>query len=142
MHTRSQVKGTALPMTFGIVLGTAVSLLITVLLAAILTWLCLEEKVDGDSLGYYVMCILLISSMFGAVLAAVRIKRRRMLVCIVTGAAYFMALLGITAVFFGGIYKGVGVTGILVMMGSAIAGMLGFVKSKRSDKHYKKYRNC
>lgn len=142
MTTTKKVKGTAKPMPVGVAMGTGASLLITCVLSALLTWSALEGKIAEKTIGYFVMGVLLIASALGALLSAVKVKRRWMLVCCITGCVYYLILLGSTAVFFGGSYKGVGVTGLMVLMGCLISGMLGLKKYKLRDKRFKKYRAC
>lgn len=141
MITAKKVKGTAVPMPTGIAVGTITSLMITVVLAALLTWLALHGKISEDSLGYYIMGILALASFLGPVLSAGKIKRRRMLVCGITGAAYYAVLLLCTALMFGGQYKGLGVTALLVFGGSVVAGVLGLKKPGKQRSGYAKYRN-
>ena len=142
MTTTKKVKGTATSMSVGVAMGTGVSLLITCVLSALLTLLALEGKIQENTIGYFSMGILLASSVLGALLSAVKVKRRWMLVCCMTGGIYYLLLLGSTAVFFGGNYQGVGVSGLLVLMGCSISGMLGLRKGRHGDKRYKKYRAC
>lgn len=140
MTTIKKVKGTAKTMPMGVTLGVSVSLLITIVLAAVLTWGAIEGKVAEKTIGYMTMGILLISSILGTLLSALKIQRRRMLVCCVTGGVYYLVLLGGTAVFFGGNYRGTGVTGGLVLLGSLISGLLSLNANKRRAGRYKKYR--
>lgn len=64
------------------------------------------------------MVLLIVSSFAGAMISFGRIKRQRMLVCIVSGVIYFAILMSITALFFGGQYSAVGTTALLVLAGS------------------------
>ena len=127
-------------MSLGVTLGVCISFLITFVLAAVLTWFALEGKVDEKTIGYTTMGILLVSTISGTLISAGKVQRRRMLVCCMTGAIYYMVLLGCTALFFGGNYRGIGVTGILILIGSLISGIWGLKADKRSNKRYKKYR--
>ena len=140
MATAKKVKGTAVSIPIGVTSGVCVSLLITFVLAAALTWLALEGKVGEKTIGYIVMGILVISSALGTLLSAARIQRRRMFVCCLTGGIYYLVLLGSTAVFFGGNYRGIGVTGALILAGSLVSGVLGLNANRRGAKRYKKYR--
>lgn len=118
-------KGRAVSMPAGLGTGTAVSVGLTVLLAGILAQLVLSQILPEAYIGYGVMVLLLGSSLAGAAVAAGKIKRQRILVCIFSGALYLLVLLGITALFFGGQYEAVGTTALLVMGGALTAGILG-----------------
>jgi putative membrane protein (TIGR04086 family) len=136
------VKGTAMALPAGIAMGTGVSLLITGGLSVVLTVLALSGKIAEGTIGYFTMGILLLSSITGSMLSAGKVKRRRLLVCIISGVAYFLVLLVCTAVFFGGNYRGVGVSGLVVMIGCLTAAVMGLKRSNSGHKNFKKYRTC
>ena len=63
---------------------------------------------------------------FLASLIAVRkIKRQRAAVCALAGLVYFLCLLAITALFFGGKFQAVAVTAVLILAGSGAAVLAG-----------------
>ena len=140
MATAKKVKGTAVSIPIGVIQGVIASLSITCGISVVLTWLALGGKVDEKTIGYFVMGTLLISAVLGTLLSILRIQRRRMFVSCVTGGVYYLVLLGSTAVFFGGNYQGVGVTGLVVLIGCLISGILGQKANKHVPKRYKKYR--
>jgi putative membrane protein (TIGR04086 family) len=125
----------------GVAIGLVVSLIITGVLASILAWLVLGGKISENSLGYFVMGTLVIASVVGSMLSASKIKRRWVLVCCITGTAYYSVLLLCTALLFGGQFQGFGVTAIMVLGGSITAGLLGLKKPSKQRSGYKKYRN-
>lgn len=125
MVVNQKVTGRASSMPGGLAFGAAISVGLTLLIAGILTWLVSEEKLAWENIGYGIMVLLLISSFAGALAAYGRIKRQRMLVCGIAGVVYFGILLSLTALFFGGQYDGMPVTALLILGGSAAAGLLG-----------------
>ena len=78
-----------------------------------------------EKIGYGIMVLLIVSSFAGAMISFGRIKRQRMLVCIVSGVIYFAMLMSMTALFFGGQYSAVGTIALLVLAGSGAAALLG-----------------
>lgn len=140
MKTVNKVKGTAVSMPAGIAAGTLLSLAATGITVAILTWMVLDGKISESSVGYYSLGILVICPLLGALLSGARIKRRWMLVCCITGTVYFVALFLCTAIFFGGQYRGLGVTAIMVLLGSLAAGLMGLKRGKVHSLSVKKYR--
>ena len=141
--TRSKkVNGAATPVTLGVMLGVLVSVVSTAVLAAVLAWLTVSERIEERTVGYFIMGILVVASMLGGMVSAVKIKRRWVLVCCVTGVIYYLSLLGFTAIFFGDNYCGTGVTALMIMTGSVAVGALGLVKKERTHKNYKKYHKC
>lgn len=120
-------RGTGRAYSFpgGIAYGVGISMGITLTGTAFLTWMLNREIIVWEKIGYGIMVVLLLSAFLGALMANRKIKRQRMLVCVIEGATYLAALLTITALFFGGQYDGVGVTACLVAGGSCAAGVLG-----------------
>ena len=140
MVMNRKVTGRAMSMPAGIAMGVGVSLLLTLLGAIILGWLIDRELLEVNSIGYGAMIILLVASFTGALTAKLRIKHRLMIVCLLNGGGYFLSLLGVTALFFGGQYQGMGVTLALVLAGAASAGLLHLKKKKSITKGYRKLR--
>lgn len=135
-----KATGRAMSMPAGVSAGMAVSLVITLVGAFVLGWLINQEALEINSIGYGAMVILLAASFLGALTAKVRIKHRYLVVCMLTGVGYYLVLLGITAMFFGGQYQGMGVTLAMVLAGSGAAGLLSIKKKKSITKGYRKLR--
>lgn len=138
MVANRKVTGRSYSMPAGIALGVLASVAVTLLLCALLTWIFLGEKIDDHYLGYGVMLTLLCASAIGALIGVGCIKRRRLLVCAACGVGYYVVLLALTALFFGGQYHAVGVTALLVIAGSICVGILG---GKGEGKRKKSRRN-
>jgi len=108
----------------GLALGGGVSLLITLLSAAVLAWMVDKERLAWEKIGYGIMVTLLLASMLGARFAYSRVKRQPLLICALSGVVYLGLLLSITALFFGGQYDGAVITSVLILGGSLAAGLL------------------
>lgn len=133
MVVNRKVTGKASSMPAGLALGGAVSLIITLLLAAIIAKMVSAEKLAEENIGYGVMVLLFAASATGALVANGRIKRQRLLVSGLSGLVYVGILVSITALFFGGQYEAVGVTVLLVLGGSTVTAL--FAKNpKRAGK--------
>ena len=141
MTVNQKPSGRAASMPAGLLTGTALSLGITLLLAALAAWLVLEEVIEETHIGYCVMVILMAASFLGALTACGRIKRQRLLVCMLSGSVYFLLLMSITALFFGGQYEAVGVTGILVFGGSMLAVLSSGSNSREGKRRKRRLRN-
>lgn len=118
----------------GLSIGAAVSMGITLIAAALLAKLVDMEKLPWEKIGYGIMVTLLAASFLGAAAAYGRVKRQRLMVCLLSGVAYYGLLLALTALFFGGQYEAMGVTGALILAGSGTAGLLG-LREGRGGKH-------
>lgn len=124
-------RNTALSMPGGLAWGAGVSIGITLVGVAVLATLVDREKLDMGKIGYWLLGLLLLGSFLGALAAWGRIRRRRVLVCLASGGVYLGILLGITALFFGGQYSGVGTTALLILAGSGTAALLGPRQGRR-----------
>lgn len=117
----------------GLAMGLGASLLLTVIVLTITAKLIQKEMIPEESVGYGIMISLLLGSFGGAVTGAMMIQRRKGIICLSAGALYWAALIAITALFFGGQYQSVGVTGVLILAGAGAAALLT-VKEKRRNK--------
>lgn len=108
----------------GLAIGAAVSMAVTILIAAIGAQMVLSETVSQDRIGYFSMAALLTGTILGGISAANKIKRKKLTVCMMSGGIYLLILLGITALFFGGQYEGFAVTAITVALGSICAALI------------------
>ena len=125
MVANKKITGRATSLPAGLAIGAACSLAATLILTTILAKLVESETLPVEKIGYGIMALLMVSSFAGAMIAFGRIKRQRMLVCIVSGVIYFAMLMSVTALFFGGQYSAVGTTALLVLAGSGTAALLG-----------------
>lgn len=141
MVLNQKPTGRASSMPTGLLFGAMVSLGITLLAAALIAKLVSAEYIEESGIGYGIMAALLGASFAGALLASGKIKRQRLLVCALSGLLYFLILLGITALFFGGQYEAVGVTGILVMGGALLAALTGGGASRGGKRRKRKIAN-
>lgn len=120
MTRNHKVTGRALSMPTSFAIGVCISLCITTLLSALLARLISTERLEWEKVGYGIMAILLIASAAGAKAACLLIKRRKLMSCAVSGMLYWLGLLMIAALFYGGQYSGIGVSGAVILCGSAV----------------------
>lgn len=125
MIMNSKMTGRTMSVPAGLAFGAAVSIGLTVIAAVILAELVDTGKLLWENIGYGVMGVLLLASFTGAAASYSKIKRQRLVVCVMSGMVYFALLLSATALFFGGQYEAIGVTALLIFGGSVCAGLLG-----------------
>lgn len=118
----------------GLALGGTVSLFFTLAGAAIIAWIVNGELMPEENIGYGIMMVLLAASFAGAMAANSRIRRRRALICLMSGGVYLLMLMAMTALFFGGQYSGVGETALMVFCGAALSIFPGLQKNNRGGK--------
>lgn len=126
--------GKAASIPGGLALGGIISFAITLAGAAALAWLVHRERIAEENVGYGIMIVLLAASFAGAITAHKKIKRRRALICMMSGGTYLLTLLAMTALFFGGQYSGVGETALMVFCGAALGILPGLQKNSRGGK--------
>lgn len=136
MVVNRKVTGRASTLPGGLALGAGASMVMTLVLSVVTAKLIDTGAMAESSVGYAAMVILLLSAGAGAVVSVGRIKRRKLLVCLVSGGIYYLLLLTVTAVFFGGQYTGMGVTALTVTGGSGAMGllMLGQGRGRRKSR--------
>jgi len=92
------------------------------------------EALRQDQIGYAVMVLLITASSLGAAIAQGKVKHQRVLVCMLSGLIYYVILICITALFFGGQYTGFGVTGLLILGGAGTTALLSGRRKGRGGK--------
>lgn len=140
MVRNRKVSGRAVTAPVGLLMGVGTSLLVTLSISAWIANLVLNEKLAEVWIGYGATATILVSSWIGALISAATIKRRWAMICGVNGVIYFLALLSITALFFGGQYEGMGVTLLLVLCGTGVAVLMGAKRGVGQGRKKRKYR--
>ena len=135
---KKRPTGTAKSIPAGIGIGLLVSLICTLALAALAAYLILAEITPQDSIGYWAIGILLVSTITGSLTAVRYIQRLKLQMSFLSAGCYFALLLAITALFFGGQYQGMGTTAVTVFAGAAASAGVGMLNKKERKHSYKK----
>ncbi len=138
MVTKRKVSGTTSGIPTGILYGVLLSIAITFAGIAILAYLVSEEMMAQENIGACAVITIMVSAAAGAILTAAKVKRMRVQMCLASSAGYFVVLLAITAVFFGGQYSGVGITGATMLVGIVCAVLISAVVEKRGKHSVRK----
>jgi len=139
MKRMQKGTGRASSIPGGLAVSCVISLGLTLAGSLLLSGLVLRGTMAMENIGYGVLILLVTASFLGGITAAARIKHRILMVCLLSGGVYFAVLLAITALFFGGQYQGVGVTGLLILGGSGGAGLLLAGKGTGAGKYRKRH---
>lgn len=140
MYRKNKTTGTAMSIPVGIAFALLVSMIMTLAGAALTALLVSSEKIGEGAIGYMVILILAITSVIGALIAVMSVKRLRLQVSMIFGGSYYLLLLAMTALLFGGQYQGMGITAMIVLTGSALIAFLpakGFKIGKRKKMAYR-----
>ena len=126
-------NGKVSSMPAGIGTGVGTSMIWTILWVGIAGKLLDAELLKMERIGYASLLILFSSGWLGSKLALHRVRKQKIMVCAATAAGYYLVLLAVTAVFFGGLYQSMGVTAMVVCCGSVLA-LLGENRRKSREK--------
>ena len=118
-----KATGTAPSLLRAAVFGTGTSCICATLWAALLAKLLDGEVIKMESVGYWAMAAHVTAVLTGCLFSAGRAGHRRGLAVGLTGGGYYICLLLVNALFFGGQFKGLGVTILLVAAAVGIAMM-------------------
>lgn len=104
--------------------GTAWSLGITIMGAAVMASLILKGTLQDTAIGYAAMAILLLASFAGSMITVRRVGKKLVVSAMMSGAIYFGILALLNAVVYKGGYEGVGVTALVIAGGAGVTVLL------------------
>ena len=114
--------------------GISTAMVLALLGAAVLAKLLDMEIIQMEKAGYGILLIHLLTVFFGSKCAQAGAGKEGAIAAAITAVGYYLILLGVNALFFGGAYVGFGFTALLVAV-SALAAILTVGKGSR--KRYK-----
>ena len=117
-------QGRALSVPMGLGMSLILTATLTITATGIIAHLINHEMIKWAQVGFWIMTILFTTSFMGGKVAIHAIKTQRFLVSFMSGALYWMFLLCITALLFGGNYGSIWETGALIIAGSITAALI------------------
>ena len=139
MVANRKVTGRASSVPAGLAAGVITAMGITLLTSLLVAYLVSGEFIEQDKIGYGAIAVLLLSSGIGARLAITKIKKMPIQIAALCGLLFYIVLLLMTALFFGGQFDGMGVTLVVVLLGSGAGGIMTSGKPKRQKRKYHKF---
>lgn len=134
MTGKRKLNGRTSSVPGGLAAGSFVSIAVTALSAALLAMLLDREILAWENVGYGIAFTILLAAYAGAITAWNRIRRQRLIVCLMSGMVYWGILLSLTALFFGGQFEAVGVT-LLLIAGGCLCACLPAGKGSGGSRH-------
>ena len=125
-------KGLTAPVA--VALGVAISMAVMLLGALLMAYLVLKGSISMDALGIAAAVVLAIASALGSWCASILNAEKRFLVTALTALVFFLMLLGITAVFFDGMYSGLCFTALVILAGAGVTLLPKLQKNPRKNK--------
>lgn len=138
MVVNRKPTGRAVSMAAGLGIGAGFALIWSILGTMVTAKILDMQMIPESAIGYCTAIILATASFGAAMIAYGKIKRLRTAVCLASGGIYFLMLLCMTALIFGGQYTGVGVTALMILAGSGAAVLLGL--NSRGGKTHRGYK--
>jgi putative membrane protein (TIGR04086 family) len=123
----------------GIGIGSLVSIMITLIGAAVTAVLITGERIGEQQIVYGSAAALLLGAFIGGLLASSIAGEKRMIVSIGCGIVFFVLLLCVTALVFDGFFENIWTTALLIIGTSAAAGLVG-LRRKPTSRTFKKRR--
>lgn len=120
--------------------GAVVSILVTLVASAACAALVSKEVIAEQTIAYFAIAVLLLASIAGAKAGSLKMKEKKLAVCLMIGLIYACLLLSATAMFFDGQYQAVGVSLIVILSGSVLAVLLRVKHEKKLKKRGSKKR--
>ena len=90
-----------------------------------------RERLSWDQVGYGILILLFLSALLGAATSVKAVKRQRLMIAMGSGLLFWATLIAITALFFGGQYDGMLVTGLVILAASGIVALTGLRRENR-----------
>lgn len=128
-------QGTNIPVGIGMGMLSGIAIMLACTL--ILTWLLSTERITEESMRYGVLIIYILSAGIASGVAVRQIRQNILPVSVGICICYILVLLGINALFFDGIYEGVGVT-TLTILGTGVAVALITIKHQGRNRNYRR----
>lgn len=122
------------PMLAGLALGWGVEMALLICMSAIAAGAVLFGNAPVEMIGYSAVVILLMTSLMGAIYASAKSTDKNLLRCAASGVIYFATLMGMTALVFGGEFRAIGETALLIACGCIIAIMRNVSHEKNKKK--------
>jgi len=121
LNASMKSNGRMLPMPKGLAIGLIYAAIWTAVNVAVVAYLFAEEILVFESIGYFIVFILMSSSYLCSKVSYAKTGRKQMLVCICAATGYLLTLIMINVLFFGCKFEAVGVTLMCVFGGSALS---------------------
>lgn len=140
MTVNQKTTGTAKSIPVGLAYGWLAETICMMLCCAVLSVLVLGGKLKWEMSGYGIMVMLLLCSYIGASVSSDMIKRRRLVICFLSGGLYILTLIGIMTFFFGAQYSAVGTSSLLILGGSMVSALVHSAEKKKKGGRRKKLK--
>lgn len=124
----------------GLLIGAGGSMAVTMVLTALMAYFMDKEMIRSEATDVCSVIVLMLSSAAGSLIAWRKVGHHRLMVCLSAGAVYYLALAACTALFFGGEYRNLGITALVILAGAGAVVLLGLREQGSANaSHNRKY---
>lgn len=128
IHNRKNGRASVLTQ---IILGWLVAYIVTLIMAIIGAIFVSAERIGQESEGILATVTILASIVAGALVALKNQNERRIVICLISAAVYFVSLLCTNLLFFSGQFQSIGVSALLIFGAAIAVSLLGFKRNTR-----------
>lgn len=132
-----KASGRSVSMPVGICAGVVGGIAALTAMLALLSGVILHGAIRETSIGYGIMAALMLAAFAGASTATSLVKRRRLMVSVLTGVGMLVLLTLLTALLFDGQYEGVLASSAIIFGGSLL---VAFTPKNRNPMGKKRQR--
>ena len=132
MKGKRTISGKSVPLS--VLIGIGFATVLTLVGASLGAILLASERVDGESIRAIAIITVVISTAGGSWIATGIAKQHKPQICLITGTGYFLVLLAMTALFFGGAYEKIHIMLVAQLSASCLIGFTGIKSKNRTSK--------
>lgn len=130
--------GKAVSIPSGLGYSLLINAFITMMGVIILSVMLDRNRITWENVGYWIMVTLFAASFCGGRIAITTIKTQKYLISLMSGLLYWVFLLCITALFFGGQFSSVPETVLLILSGTLSAALL-YSPRRKTAKNFRNF---
>ena len=124
-----------------LLIGLAGAWIVTLIMSSIIALLLVNDRVDQGGIAYYCIATIIVASVLAAIIPAKLAGEGKRLLCLGSGALYYVSLLSCNAIFFAGEYHGFFKTMLTIMGCATVIMLLSMRKKKQKSAYPRKWRN-
>lgn len=120
--------------------GFGISWAVTVCAAVTETFLVAGEQIGEGMMTTWAVGTVILAVFIGALVASIKSNSRKLAISLICGGSYFVSLLCVNLLFYGGSFQGIWASILTILGASLLAGLLSLRQRPNSFKRKKRYR--
>lgn len=124
-----------------LLVGLAGAWIVTLIMSSVIALLLVNDRVDECGIAYYCITTIIVASVLAAIIPTKLAGEGKRLLCLGSGALYYVSLLSCNALFFAGQYNDFFGTMLTIMGCATVIMLLSMRKKKQKSAYSRKWRN-